>query len=151
MTRELLEPGLLSLAEPGLLECISKVISNNCVDAWSIDQGEPDRTEWRRCRSAWQELYMFCKTCIPQLPGGQKKSRRNMNILVSRLERWKAGERRTLWDELPSLIRRPASHTQASPELQKAQRQEKALALTMQGMPGRAFGGSAIGARHSRD
>ena len=73
VTREFWEPGLLSLAETEVLKCISKVISNDCVDAWSIDHGEPDRTEWRRCRSAWQELHMFCKTCIQQLPGGQNK------------------------------------------------------------------------------
>ena len=99
-TKEYVEPALLALLEPELLKCISKVIECNQAEAWSVDSGEQDRAEWRRCRSAWQELYMICKTCIPQLPGGQKKTRRNINILISRLERWRAGERRTLWEEL---------------------------------------------------
>ena len=59
---------------------------------------------------------------------------------MSRLARWQAGERRTLWDELPSLVRKPASTTQAADtEKQVAQRQAKAIALTMQGMPSRAL------------
>ena len=137
-TREYLEPAILVILEPELLRCINQLLECNAVETVSVDDSSADRPEWRRCRIAWQELFMLCKTCIPQLPGGQKKYRRNLNIIVSRLERWRAGERRTLWDELPSLVRRSGAKAASSPEQDMKLRQERAMAYTMHGMPGKA-------------
>lgn len=69
---------------------------------------------------------------------GPEEIPQTLNIIVSRLERWRSGERRTLWDELPSLARRSKTKGPASEEHEKLLRQEKAIIYTMQGMRSKA-------------
>ncbi|CAE8723859.1 unnamed protein product, partial [Polarella glacialis] len=136
-TREYLEPCLLAIAEPEFLRRIAKVLQTNVKDAWSFSAIVPDRPEWRCCRQSWTELFMFSKTCLPQLPGGKTKFRRNLNMLIARLERWKSGERRVLWDDRPSNRQSKASQPPTEDHLAR-RRQETAIAYARQGMPGKA-------------
>ena len=84
--------------------------ATNCSDAWSVGEERPDRPEWQRCRQAWNELYMFQKTCLPHLPGGRKKFKRNLNTVLTRLRRRRNGGRRGLSDDhLRLRARRPGN------------------------------------------
>ena len=81
---------------------------------------------------------MFCKTCLPHLPGWVAKSRCNHNRILTRLERWAAGERASLWSELPQLIGKRNVPTEQSAEQSKERRQQRAIALDQHGVPGKA-------------
>ena len=72
-TREYLEPDLLAKAEKSFLSIVADVIQHNDLDAWVFAADVEDTDAKRKCRQAWTELLMFCKTCLPQLPGGKKK------------------------------------------------------------------------------
>jgi hypothetical protein len=101
-TKEYLEPELLSLAEPAFLRCVANAARFVDKEAW-CHLGTDDDTPWRKqCRVAWTELFMFSKTCLPQLPGGKAKAKRNLNIVSNRLARWRAGERLSLWNDMPA-------------------------------------------------
>ena len=79
---------------------------------------------------------MFSKACLPALPGGKTKAKRNLNLLQTRFERWAAGERRSLWDDLPTNSR--SSKGGADEAKAKERRQLAAVADAQHGMPGRA-------------
>ncbi len=77
---------------------------------------------------------MFHKACTPALPGGKAKKERNRNIIATKLERWAAGERKTLWDEIQEPKQSPNAKTNASNE----KRKEAATAFARRGLPGKA-------------
>ena len=134
--REFLEPALLARAEKEYLHCMSSVITSNTPDAWSY----PDSEAKQRCRLAWIELCMFTKVCLPQLPGGKAKRNRNYNLTLTRLERWVAGVRRSLWDDMPHRsTKERTGEKSSSTEKAKAKRHEIAIAFTEHGMPARAI------------
>jgi hypothetical protein len=69
-TREWLEPELFAVAEPEFLRCVTNAVEYNDNDAWAFERGEADTADRIRSRVAWVELFMFCKECVPALPGG---------------------------------------------------------------------------------
>ena len=79
---------------------------NNRRDAFTVAGSERDTAAHKQARVSWLEMFMFPKACLPILPGGSAKARRNQSIVANRLERWAAGERKQLCDELPSPPRR---------------------------------------------
>jgi hypothetical protein len=79
-------------------------------------------------------LHFLKKACLPQMPGGKAKRRRNMNLALLRLDRWAAGERRSLWDDAPH-----RKTGQRSSVHMKAKRMEVAIAFVERGMPARAI------------
>ena len=95
ITKEYVEHDVLALAEPEFLRCVANAAHFHDKDAFTF-VGTDEDTDWRkRCRVAWIELFMFSKTCLPQLPGGKAKANHNKNLLINRLERWRGGERAT--------------------------------------------------------
>eukprot|EP00973_Karenia_brevis_P063840 8875285-Karenia_brevis.AAC.1 len=80
---------------------------------------------------------MFSKACLPQLPGGKAKARRNLNIIRNRLERWQAGERRSLWDDIPVKFGK-VGMKKFTEEQKLRRRQETCIAYCQNGMPGKA-------------
>ena len=135
--REHLEPELLAIAEKEFLRCIDNAIRFSEDRAWDFIGTDRDTENHKRTRVAWSELWMFCKTCLPQLPGGKAKSNRNRNIILNKLERWRSGERRSLWDELPKR-RRDTKDAISENHLLK-HKQETCIAYAKQGMPGKAI------------
>jgi len=137
-TREFLEPDILAKAERAFLQIIAEVLQYNDPEAWTLPPEAVDSELKRNCRRAWSELMMFNKTCLPQLPGGKKKATRNTNIILSRLSRWEAGERKTLWDELANGTFVAKKGKPLSPEMELVRRQEIAMAYAEHGAPGKA-------------
>ncbi|CAK8989954.1 Uncharacterized protein SCF082_LOCUS2056 [Durusdinium trenchii] len=129
-TRDFVAAGLLPQARKEFLRCVANVLQHNCLDDW-----ERDIMATRRCRLAWTELFIFPKTCLPVLPGGRAKGRRNHNVIINRLERWGLGERRALWDEAVGKPRRPRGHISSLEERQVT----AAVQLACRGMPGKAM------------
>ena len=104
-TAEYLDAKTLQLAEREYKRCLANVVLFNRQDAWDTDGGSNNDYTKRRASVAWTELYMFPKACRPRMPGGKAKQKRNTAARVTRLERWAAGERATLW--LDALRRKP--------------------------------------------
>ena len=126
-TREFLEPNVFVKAEKLYVKTMNDVVDFNVSDAWAHEVGEEDTYARKRSRRAWLEWMMFCKTCLPQLPGGKSKANRNKNLILSRLTRWENGERLSLWRELDDLKR--SKQTKAvSAEVETERRQEIAMA-----------------------
>ena len=136
LTREWLEPGLLKLAQPEFVRLVVNVVQYNDKEAWKSVGMAEDTLRRMQARVAWTELFMFSKACLPALPGGKTKAKRNLNLIHTRLERWAAGERRSLWDDLPT--RSGRSRKTVDPETAKARKQLAAVADAQHGMPGRA-------------
>ena len=111
-TRLELGEGVAEAADRELLKCCARAVAFNHPAAFddllegeeaALAAGElgPEDTEAaRRSRKAWTELFMFSKTCLPALPGGRAKEKRNRNVVTTRLRRWAVGERATLWKEV---------------------------------------------------
>ena len=138
VTKEFLEPEILAAAETEFLRCVSNASQYVDKDAWS-HVGTPSDTTWRkRCRVAWTELFMFSKACLPQLPGGKAKAQRNKNIVLSRLARWRSGERKTLWDDIPCRFK-AVNLGEASEEQKLKLKQEHCIAYAQNGMPSKAI------------
>ena len=95
-----MEPGILAKAERLYLRGVDDVVRVNVFDAWAFEEGDKDNESRRLCRNAWIELLMFCKTCLPQLPGGKKKANRNRNLMMGLLQWWGDSERASLWNDL---------------------------------------------------
>ena len=138
LTRMFLEPELLGKVEKAFLRCVSNAALHSDKDAWAFIGTEGDTAARRRSRVAWTELFMFCKTCIPALPGGKAKARRNLEIILNRFARWNAGERRTLWDDAP-LEKHTSNNKPSSQTKEEERRQQTCIALAQQGMPGKAI------------
>ena len=120
------------------MRCVANGTQYVDRDAWYY-VGTDEDNDWRkRCRVAWTELWMFSKTCLPQLPGGKAKANRNRNLVLNRLERWRGGERASLWSELREPCGRNAAAAKTSAQLEK-QQQEVCMAYAQQGMPGKAI------------
>lgn len=138
-TREFLSADILPKAVCQLQACLARVLQYNAPDAWEHVGLQSDTLQHQRSRLAWTELLMFPKTCLQVLPGGQAKDKRNRNILTNRLDRWAAGERRTLWDEAMSKIQRRTTHTKPlSAEQVERKKHEEAVSLARRGLPGKA-------------
>lgn len=136
-TKEYIEPDVLAIAGPEFLRCVANAIHFTDQDAWT-HAGTEDDTLWlKRCRVAWTELWMFSKVCLPQLPGGKAKANRNRNVILNRLERWRGGERHSLWNDLPE--RSKDTLTEKTAAQRRKQRQETCIAYAQQGMPGKAI------------
>ena len=97
-----------------------------------------DSESKRISRRAWNELMMFNKTCLPQLPGSKKNANREKNIILSRLSRWDDGERKTLWDELATGRFTAKKSKPLTPEMELVKRQEAAMAYAEHGALGKA-------------
>ena len=97
-----------------------------------------DNAAKQRARVAWIEWYMFPKTCLCRGDGSKAKKRRNSEARFTRLERWAAGERATLWEDAPR--RKAATATAKKPDAAKeeATRIRNALKYAGLGMPGKA-------------
>ena len=138
LVRDFLEPALLAIAEKEFLKCVSNVVLHNDTDAWAYLRGVEDTDARKRSRMAWLELWMFSKTCLPHLPGEVAKSKRNQNRILTRLERWAAGERGLLWQELPRLVGGKRRIRELAAAQAKERRHQRAIAFDQHGMPGRA-------------
>ncbi len=132
-TREFLGEGLLQLAEREFGQCLARVVQFNRIDAWDHEVDGQDTPERSRARRAWLELFMFHKACTPALPGGKAKKQRNRNIIATKLERWAAGERASLWNE----VEEPRQST-AKPTNSESKRQAAAVAFARRGLPAKA-------------
>ena len=97
-TRVYLGPELLAVAEKEFFGCVANATYNCTKCAW-LEDGAEDSPERQRCRVAWTELLMFCKSCLPPLAGGKTKAKRNITIIVNRLAKWRAGEQAELWKD----------------------------------------------------
>ncbi len=139
-TQEKLGEGLVPLAEREYTACIANVLRYNRPDAWDHEVDGMDTAERAQARRAWTELFMFPKACLPALPGGKAKENRNRNILATKLERWAAGERGELWQELKPRARQTATQTVKSTAQDERDRAEVAVALARRGLPGKAVG-----------
>ena len=135
--REWLEPSLLSIAEPEFLRCLANVVEYNAKACFQPSHDLYASPDFQRSRIAWTEAFMFCKTCLPALPGGKVKAKRNLNITSTRLERWASGERRSRWDDIPSQKKAKTNRT-PDPDKAKQAAQLAAIADTQHGLPGRA-------------
>ena len=138
--REFLEPTLLAVAEREYLRLVANVLKWNDPSAFALADTPGDTGQRRMARVAWIEFAMFSKACLCQLPGGKAKRQRNVNLTLTRLERWAAGERRMLWEDMPR--RKQSSNLPlhaVDAEKDKAKRQLAAIALTQNGIPGRAL------------
>ena len=136
-TRDFVSAALLPSAQKEFLKCILQVLQHNSPDAWTDPGGARDTVHYKRCRLAWLELFMFCKTCLSVLPGGAAKRRRNHNISSNRLERWALGERRSLWDEAVRHAGGRPTRMRTDEEKQQAARLV-AEQYARRGMPGKA-------------
>ena len=139
-TRDFVGEGLLPMAEKEFLSAVAQAVFYNRPDAWDHElPGGTDTPERRVSRKAWQEMLMFSKACLPILPGGRAKEQRNKNIIATKLERWAAGERASLWKELPL----PKPKRRAKPKLDEdaaaARREEEATSFVMRGLPAKAM------------
>ena len=123
---DFLEPALLAITEREFLRCVANAVLYNLTDAWAYLRGVEDTDAKKRSRMAWLELWMFSKICLPHLPGGVAKSKRNLNRILTRLERWAAGERASLWHDLPQLLGRKRKAISQSPEQSKQIRHQRA-------------------------
>lgn len=83
-TPEYLDARTLAVAEREYKRCLANVVLFNRQDAWDVQAGDDDAK--RRARVAWTELYMFSKTCLPTLPGGKAKQKRNTAARLTRLD-----------------------------------------------------------------
>ena len=111
-TRLELGEGVAETADRELLKCCARAVAFNHPAAFDDllegeeaalaagELGTEDTEAARRSRRAWTELFMFSKTCLPALPGGRAKEKRNQNVVTTRLRRWAAGERAMLWKEV---------------------------------------------------
>ena len=135
-TREFLEPDILAKAERLCIRPVDDVVRFNISDAYAFVEGGEDNESRRLCRKAWTELFMFCKTCLPQLPGGKKKANRNKNSIMCRLQRWDDGERASLWNDVDHVRRNRSSKLSLEQELER--RQEVCMAYAQHGAPGKA-------------
>ena len=138
-TRDFVGEGLFPKAEQQFNRCVSKVLLYNCIDDHDFIGTAWDTVARRRSRMAWLELWMFCKVCFTVLPGGKSKQSRNNNILSSRLDRWAAGERLTLWRETCSKIRTRKQRQEESEEAKTQRRQKVATELARRALPGKAM------------
>ena len=136
-TREFLEPNLFAKAEKLYVATIRNGVDFNLLDAWAFEDGQDDTAPRKRCRRAWTEFLMFCKTCLPQLPGGKSKANRNKNLILGRLTRWENGERMTLWNELHD-FKRPKTAKSVPAEVELQRRQQATMALAEHGAPRKA-------------
>ena len=161
-TRLELGEGLGELADRELLKCCAKVVAHNHPAAFddlldgdeaalaATELGPAGSEAARRSRRAWTELLMFSKTCLPALPGGRAKERRNRNLVATRLSRWAEGERAALWEEVrEERGERPGRRGPAPGERRKREkgdaeeertrRQEEAVDLARRGFPKKAL------------
>ncbi len=161
-TRLELGEGVAEHADRELLKCCARAVAHNHPAAFddllegeeaarvAPELGTTDTEAARRSRRAWTELFMFSKTCLPALPGGRAKEKRNQNVVGTRLRRWAAGERAALWAEVadergaqpgrggpaPGERRKRAS---GSAEEEREKRQEEAVDLARRGFPKKAL------------
>ena len=87
---------------------------------------------WTNNVADWVELQMLpkCTLCRP-VRGGKSHSSQRLAWTRGRLQRWLAGERTSLWQDLP-LYKRP-QNKQHSGETARKQRQDRCIALTGEG------------------
>ena len=87
---------------------------------------------WNNNEATWAELQMLakCTLCRPRRAGKSHKSRR-LNWTRNRLQRWLAGERAELWNDIP-IFKRPQLK-QVSSEFAKTKQQERCISLTGEG------------------
>lgn len=161
-TRLELGEGVAEAVDRELLKCCARAVAHNHPAAFddllegeeaALAAGElgPEDTEAaRRSRRAWTELFMFSKTCLPALPGGRAKEKRNRNVVGNRLRRWAAGERATLWTEVaeergeqpgragPVSGQRRKRESGGADE-ERAKRQEEAVDLARRGFTRKAL------------
>ena len=88
----------------------------------------------RRARRAWIELGMFPKTVLRKAKRGLRKQQA-AKFTRSLLERWKSGERETLWAELPP---RPKARKAADKDSRRS-RQDQAQRLVALARAGQAI------------
>ena len=120
-------------------QVVAKVVRCNVPHAWDhLDaqeggQGCADTAEMRGCRQAWTELSMFPKCVLRQHKRGQRETQ-SFNFTKALLLRWQAGERESLWAELPDP--KPRAKKRGD-NLQ--QRQEACMKMAGLGRPGPAL------------
>lgn len=80
-TMEFVGKGLLPLAGQEFLKCAAWAVHYNRSDAGDFKDGSSDTPSKLRSRTAWLELFMFPRACLPALPGGQAKDNRHRELL----------------------------------------------------------------------
>ena len=87
---------------------------------------------WSNNKASWTELQMLpkCTLCRPARGGKSHRSQR-LAWTRGRLQRWLAGERTELWNDMPT-FKRPRTK-QHSAEAAKVQRQDRCIRLTEEG------------------
>ena len=162
-TRLELGEGVAEAADRELLKCCARAVAFDHPAAFDDllegeeaalaagELGTEDTEAARRSRRAWTELFMFSKTCLPALPGGRAKEKRNQNVVTTRLRRWAAGERAMLWKEVaeergeqPGRRRGPAvgerrKRESGGADEEREKRQEEAVDLARRGFPKKAL------------
>ena len=87
---------------------------------------------WTNSEADWKALQMLAKcTLCRTARGGKSHSSQRLAWSRGRLQRWLAGERTTVWQDLPQ-YRRP-QNKQLSGEVAKRQQQERCIGLTSEG------------------
>ena len=87
---------------------------------------------WTNSINDWIALQMLAKcTLCRQVRGGKSHRSQRMEWTRGRLQRWLAGERGSLWQDLP-IYRRPQTR-EYSGESAKIQQQQRCIALTSEG------------------
>ena len=125
---------------PSLSEVMSckvgvlKHVPKSCRHAWAQTL---TRSVAKACAhntvEAWTELIMLPKTVLLAPPRGGKKHRQTAAAFTAdRLCRWEAGERGSLWDNLPT----PTSRTRSKPS--DEQKAKLAVALCREGFDRKA-------------
>ena len=94
---------------------VLKHVPKSCRQAWAQAL---TRALARVCTyntmEAWTELSMLPKTVLLAPPRtGKKRKNKTAAFTLNRLCRWEAGERATLWDDLPAPHSRPHSRSPA--------------------------------------
>ena len=98
-TREWLPKSLVPLARAEFAKLLANVVAHNHPEAFQANG--PERNDRiRQAETAWLQLLMFPKACLRSFRRGQRPIQAlafTRNLLL----RWRAGERLTLWAEIP--------------------------------------------------
>ena len=103
-TREFLPKSLVPLARGEYGKLVSSVLQHNRKDAWDpcppTDLDSANERSKAQARRAWLELLMFPKCVLRTHKRGQR-AQQAYHVAKALLLRWKAGERLSLWCEIP--------------------------------------------------
>jgi hypothetical protein len=101
-TKDWIPKSLLPLARETYDALLKDILKHSREDAWEVGVGDCEETRARKAkaRRVWLEFCMFGKTCLRTSKRGARHSE-SYRLTKRLLTRWKAGERLTLWSEIP--------------------------------------------------